>query len=123
MNIKCKYILERIKENISLQEITKELNIPYQELFSCLKKIILSGYDFDKQYFSNGDIIYNLKKDNDLRLINDKVNINMKKEEKEFRAVFVSDFHIGHINDRIDLLYDVYNYAINRQINIIIILD
>jgi len=109
-------IIELIKENKGIKEISSILNMSEKQLFVRIKQIINYGYKLNSMYYYNGDISYNLSKTykND-----NKNNIRIELCEKEFRCIAISDMHIGNKDSDIDLLKKVYEYAANNNINII----
>lgn len=112
-------IIEMIINNASANEICKETGLSNKQLFYRLSILKLKGYDFQKEYYYNGEIVYNLNK----RLNEEKTNeilLHTSDTDKLFKAVFISDLHLASINDRVDLLNQLYEFCIKEDIHIII---
>lgn len=112
-------ILKLINKNASVNEICSITGLTQKQLFYRMNMLKIKGYDFEKKFYYNGDIVYSiinsLKEENK----NEKTIITSPKDT-EFRAVLISDLHLGNIKDRPDLLYEVYNFCVKEGINIII---
>ena len=110
-------ILEMIKKNKSLNQICEETGLSSKQLFYRLYLLRIKGYDFINKYYYNGDIRYDINKD--INNDNKKIIIT-DKNDTSFRAILISDLHLTNMNERIDLLDNVYNFAVNNNYNIII---
>ena len=110
-------IINMINENKSLNEICDITNLSSKQLFYRLYLLKIKGYDFSRKYYYNGDITYNINKD--IYNNREKVLITDPKDIS-FRAIILSDLHIGNEKERLDLLDKVYSYAIKNNYNIII---
>lgn len=77
-----------------------------------------TGYDFKRNYYSNGDIIYTPEVRYNVPASNE-VNLLMSQNDETLRAVVISDTHIGSEKERLDLLEDTYNYCISKGIHVI----
>ena len=111
-------LLKLINEGKTLNEISETLNISHRRIFNHLTMIKNSGYDFRRNYYSNGDIIYTPEVRYSVPPSDD-VNLLMLQSDETLRAVVISDTHIGSEKERLDLLEDVYNYCISKGIHII----
>ena len=111
-------LIKLIEEGKTINEITTELNMTNKQILRRLNDIKMDGINYLRNYHYNGDITFNLNKsfNNGFKNI---TNIKMKKED-DFKAVVISDLHIGSELERLDLLYQVYDYCINNNIHIII---
>ena len=111
-------ILDLICKNASVNEICKVTGLSHKQLFYRINMLKIKGYDFKKKYFYSGDIVYSLIKE-----FNKEENgqtIYTSSKDTEFKALLISDLHLGSIDERPELLFEVYNYAIKDGINIII---
>ena len=110
-------IINLINKNASVNEICSITGLSHKQLFYRMSMLRIKGYDFTKKYYYNGDIVYKLKKsvekDNDTTIIT-------RKSDTEFKALLISDLHLGNVYGRPDLLNEVYNFCIKKGINIII---
>lgn len=111
-------VLELIKENKSLKEIAKVLNISEKQLYMRIKQIINQGYQLSVDYCYNSDIYYKIEKGIYTPKTNE-ITIKTSKTTKEFRCLVISDTHIGNIDSDINLIKIVYEYAAKNGINII----
>lgn len=109
--------LELIKENKTIEEITKTLNISNKKLIQILNSLKNNGYDNIKKYYDNGDIVVSqMTYENFLATGNTSVTIN-KTGGKNQRYLVISDNHLGSKLDRVDLLDKVFLYAIDNNIH------
>lgn len=112
-------ILELLKENRSMKEISTIINISEKQLYIRLKQIINYGYQLRPTYSYNGDIYYNISygdyKDNS------SIRIAMSKKEKSFRCLVISDLHVGNVRSDLNLVNYVYEYAAKEGINYILV--
>ena len=101
-------LLRLINEGKTLNEISEILNISHKKIFNYLTMIKNTGYDFKRNYYSNGDIIYTPEVRYNVPASNE-VNLLMSQNDETLRAVVISDTHIGSEKERLDLLEDTYN--------------
>lgn len=112
-------ILELIKRNYSANEITSVVGITNKQLFYRLNQIKNKGFNIDKKYYSNGEIEYFLKKDNQDKS-NYKNSIITPKKDNELKTIVISDLHLSSIYENLDVLDRIYNYCLINDIHIII---
>ena len=86
-----------------------------KQILRRLNDIKMDGINYLRNYHYNGDITFNLNKSFNSGFKNI-TNIKMKKED-DFRAVIISDLHVGSELERLDLLYQVYDYCNKNNIN------
>lgn len=110
-------IMDMILKNASVNEISRETGLSNKQLFHRLNMLKIKGYNFSRKYYYNGEIVYKLQKG----LEGEKeISLITSPKDKEFKAVFISDLHISNPDDRLDLLYAVYNFCIKEDIHVII---
>ncbi len=119
MNDNCLLVLKRINEGKTFKEIMNEDHLNNLELLSSIKKLLKTGYNFKKYYFYDGNIFFVPSK-KDLYLVNNTLDMVYPSQEKELRFVFTSDYHVGNIDDRLDLVNEVYRYCFQNNINNVI---
>ena len=118
MGEKTKRLIELINEGKTVNQISEELNLSQKQVFNYLTMIKNRGFDFYRKYYSNGDIIYDVKTKYEIinpmstEILGDYTN-------SELKVVVISDTHIGSKYERLDLLNEVYEYCISNNINII----
>lgn len=118
MNDVDKYILELIKSNLTLKEISVFTHLSYKQLYIRLKNIINNGYQLKPNYYYDGNIIYKLEKgilNNDNRY-----KIIIPKKESNFKFLVISDLHINNQKQNLEYINKVYEYAINNNIHTIL---
>ncbi len=110
-----------LENGSSANEISRVTGLSNKQLFYRLSLLKLKGYNFEKKYYYNGDIVYNLlKKLNENNKESNTCTILTSPKDSIFKAIFISDIHIGNEHERIDLLNRVYDFCIKEGINIII---
>lgn len=112
-------ILDLISKNASVNEITSITGLSAKQLFHRMNMLKIKGYDFKRKYYYNGDVCYDLVKNLNKEKTNETTILTSKKDT-EFKALLISDLHLGNSYNRPDLLNEVYNFCIKNGINIII---
>ena len=107
-----KQVIYLLFKHKSIKQIATALNISEKEVYVNIKEIISFGKQIRPVFYYNSDIRFEegIKEDN-------KVKINLTKNDKSFRCLVVSDLHIGNKNSNIYLMNDVYEYATKNGIN------
>ena len=83
-------LLRLINEGKTLNEISEILNISHKKIFNYLTMIKNTGYDFKRNYYSNGDIIYTPEVRYNVPASNE-VNLLMSQNDETLRAVVIHD--------------------------------
>ena len=106
-----KQVIYLLFKHKSIKQIATALNISEKEVYVNIKEIISFGKQIRPVFYYNSDIRFEegIKEDN-------KVKINLTKNDKSFRCLVVSDLHIGNKNSNIYLLDEVYEYAAKNGI-------
>lgn len=113
-------ILNLIKENKTVNEISEETGLSNKQIYNIIAIIKNKGFNFERKYYSNGELLY--LPQNKLADVNDdSVGIITSDYEKSVDVIVISDLHFGNENERLDLLYKVYNYCAENNYHIIII--
>lgn len=118
LNIK---ILDLIDKEYTVNEIVDELNISREQLYKVFRKLKKLGMDFNKKYYSSGDIIYVPRKEIHIPQKRNQVSIITEPKTDTFRALLISDLHIGNKLECAKAWEKIYNYCIINNIHIIII--
>lgn len=107
-------IFEMIEEGHSLNEMAYKLWISSKQLHQKIGKLKNDGYCINPLYYDNGDIKYKFE---------DEINKHSIKIElcdsSKFKALIVSDIHIGNELENLGYLYKVYDYARDNDIHTI----
>ena len=112
-----KRILELTSEGKTLNEIALSLNLSNKQLFNIFNTIKSKGLDFNKKYYSNGEIKYTLVKD---LLNNQDKTLITSHNERNIKMLLKSDCHIGSIYERLDLINKCYDYCTKNNIHVIL---
>ena len=107
-------LLELIKTNTSNEEICQILKITKKELKNRLHSLRRQGFNIKNIYFYDGMVQSRLQKHIEEEALNIE-NI----PDNIFRAIMISDLHLGSKLDNLDYLYMVYNYCKNNDIHLI----
>ncbi len=108
-------IIKLMCDGLSLNEIQKRLSLSNREMSYYLKQIKNNGFNFTKTYFSDGQVFTKINRNLILNPENNILRINVR--DRIFRAVFISDLHIGSIYERPDLLKIVFDYLQKHDIH------
>lgn len=114
-----KMIVDMIEKGLSANEIADAAGLSNKQLFYRLNSLKAKGFTFNKKYYENGDIVYNLVKS--INSINSKgATILTDKNSRSFKTMFISDIHLGSLYDCVKYLDMIYDYCIKNDIHIII---
>ena len=114
-------LINLINENKSLNEIEDILNLTRKQIYRKLLKLKNNGYAITNEYYYNGDITYLLHSSDKVSKNRDNnVTINMPDTKNTFKAIVISDIHIGCDKQGLSLLYYIYDYCIKNNIHIIL---
>lgn len=115
-----KKLLKLISEGKTINEISEITGLSNRQLFNIITMIRTKGFEFDRKYYYNGDIIYVPE----VNLLDNKtngINIITSPKDNTFDALVISDLHLGSMQDSLDTLNKIYNYCTKEGIHIIII--
>jgi len=118
MKSETQLLIELIKQNKSLNEISAITGLSNKQIFKRLSMIKNSGYIFDRSYYLNGDIRYSLHNP----FINNKdkiIYVKTPKDIDKIRVILTSDTHLGHIQDSLVCIDSMIEYCINNNIHIV----
>lgn len=112
-------IISMITENCTANEIIKATDLTHKQLFYRLNMLKTKGYNFKEKYYSNGEISYKIDKTITTEPYKG-VTLFTSHKERKLTAILMSDLHICNEHDRLDLLYNLYNFCIKENIKIIL---
>ncbi|MBQ2872850.1 MAG: metallophosphoesterase [Bacilli bacterium] len=118
LNIK---ILDLIDKKYTVNEMVTELGISRDQLYKVFRKLKKLGMNFNKKYYSSGDIIYVPNKEIYIPPKCNQVDIITEPKTDSFRALLISDLHIGNELECAIAWQKIYDYCIVNNIHIIII--
>lgn len=112
------YLLQLIGENLSNEEICEKLNITKKQLKNRIETIKNRGYNLDKRYSYDGNYNYyiNYTPESDYN----KSKFSIDDVNDTFRIIAISDTHLGHSKANLRYLYEIYNYCLKNNINIVL---
>lgn len=117
MSDETKILIELIKQNKSLNEISQILGLSNKQIFMRLSMLRNSGYLIDKNYYYNGDIRYQLH--DPFKSTADIISVITEKDCDTIRIMLTSYTHLGHNDDEIRYIDSMMEYCINNDIHLI----
>ena len=115
---KNKLIVDMILKNATANEIASATGLTNKQLFYRLNMLKMNGYDFFKKYYNDGEITYTIN--NDIKEKDNNTSIITSSKDAKIDMVLISDLHLTHKLERLDLLNEVYDFCIKEGIHIII---
>lgn len=112
-----KKILDMIKQKKSIEEISKEINLSYKQIYNRISSLERYGYLAKRKYDINGILSYTFDNDNCYHVNN---LFELSNEKTTIRFLVISDLHIGNISSDEEALYTIYNYCCKNDIHVII---
>lgn len=113
-NIELK-ILELIKNSHSLNEISEITNLSPKQVFCYINLLSNKGYNFDKKYYSDGNIRYylnyGLENDSNFAIIT-------PPDMKKIEFLVISDTHLSSSKENLYLLNKAYDYCVKNDIHL-----
>ena len=113
-----KQLLFLINQDKPINEISNLLHLSHKQIYNRLKNLRMHGFEFNRKYFYTGDIKYQQilsPKDKD-----DSISLITSSTDQIINIMLISDIHLGSKYERLDLLDQIYNYCIKKNIHIII---
>lgn len=107
-------IFEMISEGFSLNEIAHNLWLSPRQVHQKIQKLMSDGYFINPLYFDDGNIRYILEENNNKHTVNLALSDSTK-----FKALVISDIHVGNELENLSYLYKCYEYARNNNVHII----
>ena len=114
-----KRIVDLIKQGKSNIEICQKLNLSKDTFRDILLNLKNKGLEYDKRYLINGGTLYTPNKEQNGKNVSSGVTLLLKNKD-ELNALLISDLHLGTIEERLDLLNLLYDYAMKNGIHLII---
>jgi len=118
MKEEMQLLIELVKQNKTLNEISNILNLSNKQIFTKLSMLRSNGYLIDKKYYYNGEIRYSLH--NPFNSSQSNFKIITDENTSKIRVVLTSDTHLGHINDELQCINNMTEYCINNDIHIVL---
>lgn len=115
-----KKLLKLMSEGKTINEISEITGLSNRQLFNIITMIRTKGFEFDRKYYYNGDIVY-VPETSLLDTKTNGTNIITSPKDNDFEALVISDLHIGSRKDSFEILDRLYNYCVKEGIHIIII--
>lgn len=112
-------ILQMIQNGSSIEEISAVTHLSHKQVYQRIKNILNLGYSLEPNYHYDGNITYT--NFNPLKqTLQNGATIQIKPMEQNFRAIVLSDLHLGSTKDRLDVLFKIYDFCIANNIHIIL---
>lgn len=108
------YICKMINEGYTLNEIAKNLWLSPRQVHGKILKLNNDGYFISPVYYDDGNIRYQFEKQS----FKHTVNLSLT-DNNRFKALVISDIHIGNELENLSYLYKVYDYARDNNIHVI----
>ena len=121
MSFDTNKLIELINCGYSLNEIVNDMAISRNDVYQFFRDLGSYGIDFVRKYYSSGEICYVPTKEVELNSKNNCVDIITNVDSDSFRALVISDLHIGSIYERQDAWNIMMNYCINNGIHTVIV--
>ena len=115
-------IIKKIEEKKTVNQICEELNLTRKKLYYYMMLLKNRGYAYKSKYYCNGEILYDYDSFQTINMYNnfDNLEILMGQENTTLKTLVISDLHFGNEFERIDLINEIYDYAIKNDIHIIL---
>lgn len=110
MNDLDNLILNLASQNTPINKIKEETGLYNSQLLLHLKSLRNKGYDIQKVLKADG-LYISLNKN-----ISFDDFLNIQTDSNHFSFIAISDTHIGHIDDNLEAINKVYDYAKNNEI-------
>lgn len=117
MTSKQKEMYELLKQEITLLDLANYYNLTPKQIYNRVQAIKNQGYNVYRKDFSTGDIQFSI-----INSLKDDISENILytlPNERNLKAIVLSDTHIGNSLQRLDVLNEVYNYCIINNIHTI----
>lgn len=108
--------LALFEEGHTIDEIQNLLNIDNKDFNNILKTIKNSGFNLNRTYYSDGRIFLKVNKTLNF---NPKKTIRINVVGRIFKAIFISDLHIGSKFESLESLKKVYQYAEEHDCHVV----
>ena len=118
MSEKQKQILELIKKEITLDDLSSEINLSHKQTYQRILKLGDQGYNVLRKYFETGQIQFGLS--SEVQKAESSEIIYTAPGSTELRVIVDSDYHLGNDKQRLDAIHALYNYCINNDIHTIL---
>lgn len=119
MTDKNRQLLELINQGRIFNDICSIMKLSYKQLSNRLVQLKKWGIDLQRSYYYDGETTFDVSKQLEEMTSNETVIVTTK-QDTNFRAILLSDLHLGNIGDRIDSLHRIYEYAAKENIHIIL---
>lgn len=116
-------LLNLLKNGAFDDVIRDSLNITNLKLLDSLKFLEKEGFIIKRSYYSNGTIKYKaIHSQNDMKNFKDRLHLHQIEHpnSETFKALIISDIHIGNEDQRIKELDVAFNYCKKRKIHVIL---
>ena len=114
-------VLNLIEEGYTINSICDSLGLSHKQLYNIFRTLRQFGMEFNKKYYYDGEVMYSLKKDLSWDTKKHNVNIVTSPSCNEFKALIISDLHIGNELESVGAWHKIFDYCVVNNIHINII--
>lgn len=114
-----KYLLSLIKEGKTSLEISNIMGLTPKQIHRRLESIKDAGYNLEKTVLDDGTFEYSIVKGFS-ETNNHTTKLKLVKNVRKAQVMVVSDIHVGSIKDAFYRMDKVYEYCVDKGINVII---
>lgn len=108
-------LLELIKKDYSISEISNIMNVSYNKIYEYLKLLKYEGYEILKKYYYNGNTKFVISN----QIYEDYTPIILtEKDDNNIEMLVYSDLHFGATFEKSKYLNMVYDYSKKKNIHI-----
>ena len=125
MSVIMEKLLSLIESGKTIEEMSAIMNLSFKQIYNLITILQNKGMEFKRKYYEDGTMLYLMKKC--LNCKNNRGNGLIEKtivtspQSQDFKAVIISDLHIGSTYERPDLLDNIYNFCIKNNYHIILV--
>lgn len=111
-------LLQLIKNDYSIDDMCKMMNLSKKELKRRIESLKYEGINITREYNYSGKQNYIFNKNN----LEDEDIVRIKNDidKEHFRALAIADTHIGHSKYNMEYLYLMYDYCVKNNIHIVL---
>ncbi len=113
-------IIELIKKNKSINEISLETNLTNKQIYNILTILKNKGINYNRKYYYSGDIVYTKTSILEKKEKTNEINLITTPKEDTLTFLAISDSHIGSVDENLTALKRTYEYAAKKGIKVII---
>lgn len=111
-------ILKYLKEQITINSLAKNTGLSQKQIYQRILSLEDYGYNVTRKDFATGDVRFSVSNDVSKPKDDSKIIYTLP-QTYDFRAIVISDTHLGNTLERLDVLDALYNYYDKEKIHVI----